>query len=58
MKWTATCRPSAQDDLARIWLNAADKQSVTDAADEIDRMLATDPRNAGESRDGSTRIIY
>lgn len=57
MKWTVLYRPSAQDQLARIWMNARDQQAVTNAADEIDRILASDPLRAGESRDGNTRII-
>ncbi len=57
MKWTVLYRPSAQDQLARIWMNARDQQAVTNAADEIDRILASDPLRSGESRDGNTRII-
>jgi hypothetical protein len=57
MSWTVVYRSSAQDHLANIWLNAPDRQAVTDAADEIDRLLASDPLNAGESRGGNTRII-
>jgi len=57
MKWTVIYRPSAQDELANIWLNAADPQAVADAADEIDRVLSRDPLNSGESRGGSTRMI-
>jgi hypothetical protein len=57
MKWTVIYRPSAQDDLASIWLNAANPQAITNAADEIDRMLAHNPLHTGESRGGSTRII-
>jgi len=57
VKWTVTYQPSAQNELANIWLNAADRQAVADAADEIDRLLATDPFEASESRSGTTRII-
>jgi hypothetical protein len=57
MSWTVIYRATAQDDLAIIWLNAPDQQAVADAADEIDRLLASDPLNAGESRGGNTRII-
>ncbi|HEY3392392.1 MAG TPA: hypothetical protein VGK58_06785 [Lacipirellulaceae bacterium] len=57
MKWTVLYRQSAQDQLADIWLKAPNQQTVADAADEIDRLLASDPLNAGESRGGNTRII-
>jgi hypothetical protein len=49
--------PVARDDLASIWLSAADPQAVADAADEIDRVLAHNPLDAGESRGDSSRII-
>jgi hypothetical protein len=57
MKWTVSYRPSAQDDLANIWLNAPEPQAVADAADTIDRLLADDPLNVGESRAGNVRIL-
>jgi hypothetical protein len=57
MKWTVVYRPSAQDDLASLWLDASDRTAVAAAADEIDRQLARDPLTAGESRDGWTRIL-
>lgn len=57
MKWTVTYQPSAQNDLTNLWLNAADPKAVANAADEIDRILASNPLNAGESRSGSTRIV-
>ncbi len=57
MKWTVLYRPSAQDHLANIWLTAPDQQAVADAADEIDRILAANPLDAGESRGGNSRII-
>jgi hypothetical protein len=57
MKWTVIYRPPAQDDLANAWLNSHDPQSVAEAADEIDRILASNPLDASESRDGDSRII-
>ena len=57
MKWTVIYRPPAQDELASIWLSAPDPQAVADAADKIDRILASNPLEAGESRGGNTRII-
>jgi hypothetical protein len=57
MKWTVVYRTSAQDHLADAWLNSPDPQAVADAADEIDRLLATNPLDAGESRDGDSRVV-
>jgi hypothetical protein len=57
MKWTVLYRPSAQDQLASIWLNAPDRQSVAEAAYDIDRILANNPVDAGESRSGGSRIL-
>jgi hypothetical protein len=57
MKWTVLYRPSAQDHLAQIWLNSPERQTIADAADAIDGVLASNPVEAGESRDGNARII-
>jgi hypothetical protein len=35
----------------------ANPQAVANAADEIDRVLASNPLGAGESRGGNTRIV-
>jgi hypothetical protein len=57
MKWTVVYRPPAQDELANIWLNSPNRQAVADAADQIDRILASDPLGVGESRGGNTRML-
>ena len=57
MKYTVVWRPAAERALAQIWTDAADRQSVTDAADLIDSMLGSSPREVGESRSGNTRIL-
>ena len=57
MKWTVIYRPSAKSELAELWLNAGDKQTVTNAADAIDQILARDPSTAGESREEGMRIL-
>jgi len=36
---------------------AGDRPAVAQAADEIDRLLAHDPLQVGESREGITRIV-
>ena len=52
--WTV----AALDDLARIWMRVTDRNAVTDAAAEIDRMLSTDAHLVGESRSGNERVAF
>lgn len=33
MRWAVTYQPSAEADLATLWLNATDRQTVAEAAD-------------------------
>jgi len=44
--------------LAELWIEATDRSAVTAAVEEIDRILAADPHDAGESRSGQTRILF
>ena len=57
MKWTVIYRPDAADELATIWLRAADRQAVADAANAIDQQLGTAPETTGESRENNSRIL-
>jgi hypothetical protein len=57
MKWTVIYRPGASDELAAIRLRSDDKQAITAAANSIDQQLRTDPLQAGESREGSSRVL-
>ena len=57
MKWTVSYLPNAADELAAIWLAAANRQAVTDAANLIGRQIQQDPLNAGESRGGISRVV-
>ncbi len=50
MKYTIVWTPAAEDDLAAIWLGAADRKSVTQAARQADELLRNDPQTLGESR--------
>jgi hypothetical protein len=56
MNWSVTWLPTAERTLTDLWVNAPDRQAVTDAANQIDRDLERNPQSAGESRDGDTRI--
>ena len=57
MRFSVTWTPSARRLLAELWLSASDRNIVQQAADKIDRILADDPLNAGESRVVNIRVI-
>lgn len=57
MKFTVLWSPSVEEELAEIWLSATDRSAVTNAADEIDQRLRSDPEHEGESRDRGRRIL-
>lgn len=46
---------AARNDLADIWLNAADQNAVTSASAEIDRQLGAEPLRAGRPMRSSVR---
>jgi plasmid stabilization system protein ParE len=48
MRYTVLWTPNAEQDLAAVWLNAADRAAVTIAADLIDQLLAQNPEQQGE----------
>jgi hypothetical protein len=48
--YTVRWKRAALNRLTELWLDAADRSTVTMAVDEIDRLLAADPHAAGESR--------
>jgi hypothetical protein len=47
MRYTVAWDPAAEPELMAIWLRAPDRQAVTDAANEIDRLLADDRYRRG-----------
>jgi hypothetical protein len=58
MNFTVIWSEVAVQDLAAIWLTAADRDVVNDASERIDRMLRRDPQYVGESRPGNERVAY
>jgi plasmid stabilization system protein ParE len=56
MKYTVTWKPSAEDQLAEIWMSAHDRLAVTEAADRLDAALRADPGRYGESRGATSRV--
>jgi len=57
MRYSVLWTPTARRLLAQLWLNASNRNDVQRATDEIDRVLKSDPLNAGESRVVNIRII-
>lgn len=58
MKFTITWSDAAVNDLTLIWTRVSDRNAVTRASEEIDRVLARDPQYVGESRPGNERVTY
>jgi len=58
MKWTVLWKPRAEGQLARIWLEAEDRQAVRAAADRVDAELSQAPMSVGESRSGGVRVAF
>ena len=59
MKYQVIWQLIAEDELAAIWLAAADRQAVTAVAAWFDSQLSRVPLLLGESRDSSVhRVAY
>jgi hypothetical protein len=55
--YTVVWNPTAERQLTEFWLACSNRAEVTGAADEIDRRLAIDPSNEGESRNAGRRVL-
>ena len=55
---TVRWKRTALDRLTEIWLEASDRAMINSAVEEIDRLLALQPRDAGESRSENIRIVF
>lgn len=58
MRYTVIWSAEAERELADIWNDAADRKSIADAANVLDRELAHAPANLGESRPSGLRIAH
>ncbi len=58
MNYTVIWLFDAQEMLAAVWTAAADRKAVTEATYRIDRRLADDPLDVGESREGNRRLAF
>ncbi|MBW3596607.1 MAG: hypothetical protein KY475_04960 [Planctomycetes bacterium] len=57
MKFTVLWTEEAEDELAEIWIAAADRTAITVAANQIDATLRNDATQQGESREGDEHIL-
>jgi hypothetical protein len=57
MSFTVVWNPSAESQLAEIWMAAADRGRVAGAANTIDRELRRSPQTVGESRAANRRLV-
>jgi hypothetical protein len=57
MKYQVIWQSVAEEELAGVWLAAADRDAVAAAAEWLDARLARSPLTLGESRDSSVHRI-
>ena len=57
MRYTVVNAPVADDQLAEIWLRAADRQAVADAFDRIESSLKHDAHLQGQSHPNGWHVI-
>jgi hypothetical protein len=57
MPFTVTWHPSAEEELAAIWLERSGRDEITQAASAIDQILASDPLGQGEEFYGDRILV-
>ena len=57
MRYTVTWRPSARSELARLWMQTADKQAMSAASNRIDQLLAVVPLSIGMAHGRYRRLV-
>jgi plasmid stabilization system protein ParE len=57
MRFIVTWHPSAESELADIWMRATDRSRVAQAANSIDQLLSSDPLSQGEDFYGDRLIV-
>ncbi len=57
MNYTVVWVPSAEAQLAAIWMRSPDRESVTVSSARIDSLLGDSPLTEGESRPDGYRVI-
>jgi mRNA-degrading endonuclease RelE of RelBE toxin-antitoxin system len=56
MKYTVVWLPSAENELARMWLQGSDRRAISAASDQIDRALRINPEMKGRQL-GDRRLL-
>jgi hypothetical protein len=56
--YTVRRNRTALDRLTELWIEASDRAEINTAVEEIDRLLAANPHEAGESRSESIRVVF
>jgi hypothetical protein len=57
MRFTVTWHPSAESELANVWMASNDRDGVSQAANLIDRALSSDPLDQGEEFYGDRLLV-
>jgi hypothetical protein len=57
MRFTVTWHPSAERELADIWLKSTDRSEITRAANSMDGLLSSDPMAQGEEFYGDRILV-
>jgi hypothetical protein len=57
MRFTVTWHPSAESELADVWMGSSDRAAISQAANLIDRALASDPLQQGEEFYGDRLLV-
>lgn len=58
MKFTVIWKPLAERQLAELWNEGNDRNAISSAANELDRLLQRMPDQIGESRESNRRIVH
>lgn len=58
MRYSVVWSPEAEGELADIWNDVADRKSIANTANVLDRELARAPADLGESRPSGLRIAH
>ena len=57
MKYTVVWRPTAEDELAEIWLHGLDRRAVTNAAHRVEIALRHSPEMKGQEFYGDRLLV-
>ena len=57
MRYAVVWRETALQQLATIWIDAADREAVNRAVDEVDAELASDPDQKGDDYFGDRYVL-